>query len=34
VLAGHDAQHPPVMKAVEELLPGAAVMQPCWIKPL
>ncbi len=34
VLAGHDAQHPPVMKAVEELLPGAAVMHPCWIQPL
>jgi len=34
IFAGHDAQHPPVMKAVEELLPGAAVMHPCWIKPL
>ena len=34
IFAGHDAQHPPVMKAVEELLPGAAVMHPCWIQPV
>jgi hypothetical protein len=34
IFAGHDAQHEPVMKAVEELLPGAAVMHPCWIMPV
>ena len=31
VLAGHDAQHKPVMKAVEELLPDAKIVLPCWI---
>ncbi len=31
VFAGHDAQHKPVMDAVEELLPNAKVMLPCWM---
>lgn len=34
IFAGHDAQHPPVMKAVEELFPDVKVMHPCWIQPL
>jgi|GEM_PF-702851 len=31
VFAGHDAQHKPVMDAVDELLPNAKVMLPCWM---
>jgi hypothetical protein len=31
VFAGHDAQHKPVMDAVDELLPDAKVMLPCWM---
>jgi len=31
VLAGHDAQHAEVMKAVNELLPGAVPLVPIWI---
>jgi len=31
VLAGHDAQHAEVMRAVNELLPGAVPLVPIWI---
>jgi hypothetical protein len=31
-IAGHDAQHEPVLRAVRELIPAAIRIGPCWIQ--
>ncbi len=32
ILAGHDAQHGPVIKAVAERFPEAVVIGPVWLR--